>query len=217
MFGCKRKPGKVRGRKKPSSTKLKSVTTQKERDKIGAEGELSVNKVIRSIAPKVSKQYGNVILKTHYGSTEVDHILVTDRGVFIIETKAHKGTILGTVRNDKWVQRLTTSKGVKDYEFYNPIKQNEGHIKKVKELLGTDQVCGIVCFPNADAKSCKVPKGVVTLEGLNKTMVQIYKNSPPARYNIREVCGKIEKANQTSASAKRKHVAYVKRVKKNNY
>lgn len=66
------------------------------------------------------------------GTTQIDHILISRYGVFVIETKNYKGVIKGTKDDQKWKQVL----GSKTYEFYNPIKQNEAHVNVVKGILG---------------------------------------------------------------------------------
>ena len=52
-------------------------------------------------------------------------------GVFVIETKGYKGWILGGENSEYWTQVIYKSK----HQFYNPIKQNEGHVRFLRHLF----------------------------------------------------------------------------------
>src|ERR1035441_2765606 len=73
----------------------------------------------------------NVTLPTERGTTQIDHILVTENGLFIIETKHYRGWILGRPSDDYWTQVIYQTKN----RFRNPLKQNYGHVKSVQSLF----------------------------------------------------------------------------------
>ena len=73
----------------------------------------------------------NVTLPTERGTTQIDHILVTENGLFIIETKHYRGWILGRSNDDYWTQVIYQTKN----RFRNPLKQNYGHVKSVQSLF----------------------------------------------------------------------------------
>lgn len=74
----------------------------------------------------------NVIIKTKNGlTTQIDHIVLSIYGIFIIETKNYKGWIFGNDKIDKWTQVIYNNK----YYFNNPVKQNLGHVYSLKHLL----------------------------------------------------------------------------------
>ena len=58
-------------------------------------------------------------------STQIDHVVVSTRGIFVIETKNYKGSIYGSEHKDYWMHTL----GRHRYSLYNPIIQNENHIR----------------------------------------------------------------------------------------
>ncbi len=80
------------------------------------------------------RRIDNVIVPTKDGTTQIDHILVSVYGIFVIETKNIKGWIFGGQDNDKWTQVIF---GKKHY-FQNPIKQNYRHTKSLSEYLHLD-------------------------------------------------------------------------------
>jgi len=73
----------------------------------------------------------NAIIPAPNGTTQIDHILVSQFGVFVIETKNLKGWIFGSPQSDKWTQNIYGKK----FPFQNPIKQNFRHTKCLSEHL----------------------------------------------------------------------------------
>ena len=75
--------------------------------------------------------FNNLLFRSNGRSTQIDHVVVSPYGVFVIETKGYKGWILGGENSQYWTQSLYRSK----YRFYNPIKQNDGHVRFLRYLL----------------------------------------------------------------------------------
>ena len=65
------------------------------------------------------------------GSTQIDHVIVSKYGIFVIETKNYKGWIFGNEKQKQWTQVIMGRK----YKFQNPLRQNYLHIKTLAELL----------------------------------------------------------------------------------
>jgi hypothetical protein len=63
--------------------------------------------------------------------SQVDIVVLTEVGVIVVEVKDFSGWIFGFGNNEKWVHYL----GKMKYSFYNPIFQNEGHIRSLKNQL----------------------------------------------------------------------------------
>ncbi|MDX1788830.1 MAG: NERD domain-containing protein [Psychrobacter sp.] len=68
------------------------------------------------------------------GSTQIDHVIVSVYGVFVIETKNYKGWIFGNEKQRQWTQVIMGRK----YKFQNPLRQNYLHIKTLADLLALD-------------------------------------------------------------------------------
>ena len=94
----------------------------------------------------------DVLFMSNGRSTQIDHIVVSPYAVFVIETKGYKGWILGGENSEYWTQIIYKRKST----FYNPIHQNDGHIRFLKFLLkdlGNIPFVPIVVFNNeADLK-----------------------------------------------------------------
>lgn len=79
------------------------------------------------------KILANVYIKKDDGSTtEVDLMMISEKGIFVFESKNYGGWIFGDEKQKMWVQ--TFPKGTKN-KFFNPIWQNKYHIKAVQEVL----------------------------------------------------------------------------------
>lgn len=65
------------------------------------------------------------------GTTQIDHILLSPYGVFVIETKNYTGWIFGGENQKTWTQKVYKN----TYKFQNPIHQNYKHIKVLEQIL----------------------------------------------------------------------------------
>ena len=65
------------------------------------------------------------------GTTQIDHILLSPYGIFIIETKNYKGWIFGGERQKMWTQKIFKN----SYKFQNPLHQNYKHQKVLEAVL----------------------------------------------------------------------------------
>ena len=107
----------------------------------------------------------HVTLRMADGTTQVDHILVSRFGVFVIETKDYHGWIFANESDAKWTHVHYRLK----HRFQNPIRQNFRHIVAVQNLLEfvpRDAIKSVVVFcGNAEFKTA-VPPGVVHVDEL---------------------------------------------------
>ena len=73
----------------------------------GLIGELLVNIAINLRLDKTKyKLLKNITLPTDDGSTQIDHIIVSEFGIFVIETKNMKGWIFGSENQKTWTQKI---------------------------------------------------------------------------------------------------------------
>ena len=86
----------------------------------------------------------NVIIPTSNGTTQIDHVIVSRFGVFVIETKNMDGWIFGSEKSPQWTQSVFGSK----FRFQNPLHQNYRHTKALSEFLGIehDKFFSLVMF-----------------------------------------------------------------------
>jgi hypothetical protein len=106
----------------------------------------------------------NLVIKTPDGSTQIDHVVVSPYGIFVIETKHMKGWIFGDSRSKTWTQTLYRRKSL----FQNPLRQNYKHTKAIENTLelSTDYVFSIVVFTGSAEFRTPMPSNVMHLNSL---------------------------------------------------
>ncbi|MGP5548499.1 NERD domain-containing protein [Psychrobacter alimentarius] len=75
---------------------------------------------------------GITLPRANGGSTQIDHIIVSVYGIFVIETKNYKGWIYGSEKQKQWTQSFPNGS---KFKFQNPLRQNYLHIKTLADLL----------------------------------------------------------------------------------
>jgi hypothetical protein len=74
----------------------------------------------------------NVTLPCDDGTTQIDHVIVSRFGIFVVETKNMRGWIFGTEQDAKWTQKFRKS----SFHFQNPLRQNYKHVAVMAETTG---------------------------------------------------------------------------------
>ena len=129
-------------------------------------GESNVrNVIISKFQPPNFHLLNNVTLPFQDGTTQIDHILISTKGVFVIETKDYSGWIFGNENSEQWTQVIYKIR----YKFTNPLRQNYRHVKAVQqhlEFLPKEHIHSIVVFSGRAEFKSGMPKGVVYLSHL---------------------------------------------------
>jgi hypothetical protein len=118
----------------------------------GRIGERFVNKKLFQLDQARYKFLDNLLLPSrgHLKNTQIDHVVVSDYGIFCIETKAYKGWIFGNASQEYWTQAIYRHKE----RFYNPLRQNYAHVKAIEELILSRypqaKIISLVAFPYAN-------------------------------------------------------------------
>jgi len=94
-------------------------------------GEAFVADVITAHFKRPHVLLNNVTFQMENGTAQIDHILVADTGIFVIETKNYTGWIFGHPNDSHWMQVIYRKKS----RFLNPFHQNYGHVKAIKSLF----------------------------------------------------------------------------------
>jgi len=142
----------------------------------GEAGEMVVSYFLNKLDRSKYFVINDIILKLNDRTTQIDHIVVSCYGIFVIETKNWKGSIYGGSKRDYIFQYLG---GVK-YTHLNPFKQNIGHIKFLRDVLSNYndlKFVSIVAFGgyskrkiNGDT-SIKISEIVDTIEGYKEGVI----------------------------------------------
>jgi hypothetical protein len=86
----------------------------------------------RQLNPLIYVDMHNVTLPTaDGGSTQIDHLIFSPYGLFVLETKNFQGWIFGTEKQREWTQQIFRKRS----RFQNPLRQNYKHVKTLQSLL----------------------------------------------------------------------------------
>lgn len=116
---------------------------------IGKNGEYQIFKQLQFLEKKGCKFLFNVYLTKDNGeTTEIDVMLFSPKGIIVFESKNYSGWIFGNEKYKNWTQTLPQGKGKSHKEhFFNPVMQNNLHIKCLKKIIGEDYpIYSIIAF-----------------------------------------------------------------------
>lgn len=178
----------------------------------GKAGETVVAALLKGLPESQYRAFHDILLETERGKTQIDHIVVSHSGVFVIETKTFKGWIFGSEGDKYWTQQNYRSKK----RFYNPLRQNFAHVKAVEALLAFIpgvRIIPIVAFSNECDLKLNVQKAqVIYFTQLKKTVLS-YTEQILDDAAMQQVCDKIRAANILDRAQRRSHINSVKEKK----
>lgn len=122
----------------------------------GSQGEYLIWDSLQQL-PGYKKFLLNCYLPKRNGeSTEVDLILLHESGIYVFESKNYSGWIFGTETQQYWTQSLPGRYGqAHKVKFFNPILQNQAHLKWLGEYLGIDSHFFYSCIVFGDECTLK--------------------------------------------------------------
>jgi restriction system protein len=125
----------------------------------GARGERLVHNALTSVLNEQDyRVLTDLILPVADGTTQIDHLVLSRFGIFVIETKNMSGWIFGGAEQQKWTQVQKRNKR----RFQNPLRQNYAHVKAVQEILKVDQkvLHNFVVFTGTAEPKTAMPESV---------------------------------------------------------
>jgi hypothetical protein len=101
----------------------------------------------------------DVIIPSSEGSAQIDHLIVSKFGLFIIETKNRRGWIFGSGDQPRWTQSLYGN----NYSFQNPLRQTYRQKKVLASILDIDEkvIQDIVYFVGKGRFKTLMPGNVI--------------------------------------------------------
>ncbi|MBD3642463.1 MAG: NERD domain-containing protein [Marinobacter sp.] len=177
----------------------------------GKAGEAIVNLSARLFLDKTRYHLiKNVTLPTEDGTTQIDHIIVSRYGVFVVETKNMKGWIFGSEKQRYWTQKIFKS----SHKFQNPLHQNYKHVKTLQSLLGLgdEQVHSLVVFVGDATFKTPMPENV-TYGGGYIRFIKAQTEEMLSDIEVRKVIEAIESGRLAATFGNyRNHVTHVKEI-----
>jgi len=132
----------------------------------GWAGERRVKNVTLQLNPDHYTIFHDVTLPTPTGTTQIDHIIISTHGIFVIETKHYSGWIFGSEKSSYWTQVIYKNKN----KFQNPIRQNYKHIKTLQVLtqLPINIFHSVIVFAGDATFKTDLPRNVIKQHNLKK-------------------------------------------------
>lgn len=170
----------------------------------GVWGELQVRLFLATLSSKKYKKIHGVILPSGRGSTEIDHLVFSPYGLFVIETKNRSGWIYGNQYDAEWTQ--TFQNGSK-YKFQNPLRQNYKHTETIAELLNipSENVHSIVTFSGKAEFKTELPDKVITYKQI-PNYIKSYHKRIFSDSQIQSFINTIEEKRHQGFLAKIQHI-----------
>ena len=174
-------------------------------------GEGAVRKVITTNFK--APQYhllNNLTLPDQDGTTQIDHVLVSTKGVFVIETKNYAGWIFGDEKAKQWTQVIYRVRS----KFQNPIRQNFKHVKVIQnqlDFLPKEQIHSIVVFVGEAKFKTPMPKDVLYLRQL-VDHIKTYEEDVVSLNRVQFCVGRLEcKRYEVTKRTDLEHRAYLQK------
>lgn len=176
----------------------------------GNQGELKLSSILSSL-PDCYHIIDNVLLQNKDKSTQIDHIIVSPFGIFIVETKNHKGLIFGDSYGKVWTQVLKNG----HFTFYSPVLQNQGHIKHLSSQIRIPEnyMQGVIVFTNNDANLEAVNcSWCLNVDQFYRFIYQ-YQNVIFNQKQVMEIIRRIDRVNKDGYLNRQRHIAFVNKQK----
>ncbi|PFJ86247.1 hypothetical protein COJ11_28855 [Bacillus cereus] len=176
----------------------------------GKAGEKLAKRILSKLDPKSYFVLHNVTVYTEFGdTTQIDHIVIAETGVFVVETKNYEGWIYGSEKAARWTQGIFRKKS----SFQNPFRQNYKHIKAIEWVMEQQLPCiSIAAFhPKCSLKRVNVhskDKHVLYYNDL-KSCIESYTEMRLTNDEVQHIYQTISRENITDKDIKKEHVKYL--------
>ena len=175
---------------------------------VGKAGEYWTKKELK----KLGKEYliiNDLMIRNKDKTAQIDHLVVSNYGIFVIETKQYDGYITGNDYDKKWCMKAGKNK----LYINNPVHQNYGHIKALQEVLKLNEkkFISIVCMSGNAKLKIKSNKVVKVNDIIDK--IKSYQNI--LIDNCAEIYNELRNINITDRKQRNKHNREIKNTKRN--
>ncbi len=150
----------------------------------------------------VYRRVHNVIIPSRNGTTQIDHLLVSPFGVFIVETKNIKGWIFGSETQAKWTQSLYGH----NYSFQNPVRQIFRQKRVLAEYLDLDEshIHTVVYFVGKCTFKTRLPSNVIK-NGLGRYIKQ-YQEPVLSKNDMRQIIKRLNQLRSDPFLTRKNHI-----------
>lgn len=174
----------------------------------GKQGEKQVLKQLKKL-PKDYYIINNILVKTSWGTSQIDHIVICSYGIFVIETKNYEGVIRGNTEDKYWIQKIRG----KEFSFYNPLWQNGSHIRAIKSLFTANYYVpyySIIAFSKRGKLRIRKQDNIIYINKLRKVIIKKSESAYLNASQVENIYNILKRENSNNIIRKRNHSKYVK-------
>ena len=183
--------------------------------KKGQRGEDFIEQILYDTVPGEFEIFRNVYVPNGDTTSEIDLLMVHEKGIFVFESKNYSGWIFGSAEQVYWTKMFP---GREKYSFYNPVRQNQTHIKALMRYLELPGNCFYSCIVFSDRCTLKKVPGntyytVITQSSQLPTVLKHLFSKSPISYSQEEIGAIAERLLplvNVDSSVKEKHVADIR-------
>ena len=176
----------------------------------GFMGEFWLKLELKKLPKNKYKLLNDIMIEDEKGTHQIDHIVLSKYGIFVIEMKNYYGLIIGNQYKEKWYQYLGKNK----YTFHNPMYQNYGHVKALSNVLKLNEelFIPITCFSNQVKLKVTSNKPVVQVDTINRNILKY--NEEIITCDLNELSLNIENMNILDKNKRKEHVKNIRNLKR---
>ncbi len=174
-----------------------------------------VNCLSHGLNPKEYFIFNNLILpSTGSYSTQIDHVVISRFGIFVIETKENNGWVFANENREHWT---VTYRQQRKYPLANPLRQNYGHIQVLKKEMPfiEENFVSIVVFTGqCEFKTPRIPNVIFETELIE--IIQSYTKTLISQQRLLMAIGKLSYMCQAVDISSEQHIANIQRITTKN-
>lgn len=174
----------------------------------GKRGEKHVAVRLSHLPKEEYKVINDLLLQSNGYSSQIDHVVISVYGIFVIETKYYNGWIYGGRDSEFWTQNIYGHKN----KMRNPLLQNQGHIKAISKTLnglGNIPIYNIVAFSRK--ATLKTDRSLPVMYWRQVLpYIKNHKEPQISEDHAEEIYKKLLESNVTDRDARKQHIKSVK-------
>lgn len=172
----------------------------------GKRGEKRVLQVLKSLPAQEYQVLYDVLLHNREQLTQIDVIVISVFGIFIVEVKHYKGKIYGKLYEKTWTQVL----GKKKFTFMNPIHQNYAHVQAITDILGEEiPIFPLVVFTHPEVHIHQKKQKVVQVDQLLPTIEALSVHQVLSQEEVAAYKEAVVAASLVDNASRKKHLKQV--------
>lgn len=175
----------------------------------GKIGEKKVAHILNRLPEDQYRIINDLLIRTSSGNTtQIDHIVISEYAIFVIETKNYQGMVYGGEYSEYWTQDIFGNK----YQLRNPIIQNHGHIRALKSLLqdyGNIPYISIVAFSRQASLGVTANTPVIYWDQI-LTIINQFEEKRISHIQVVGIYNKLLESNSDSKETRKEHIRNVR-------